>query len=156
MERLMVALEEVPPDMFRTSLLKGLPLAKAGGRSSPSRRSGVLPGTPPDRKSRVGLAAQRAPSPLSGMASGGATTLSGAASGVLSEAAPADADGGGGAGGHPVPEPTAMPPSSPPPPPPSTNTINDTQFFPELPDMILGLAERLSKVIHLLCLILCF
>ena len=154
MERLMVALEEVPPDMFRTSLLRGLPqqARAAGGRSSPSRRSGVLPGTPPDRKSRVGLAAaQRAPSPLGGAAS---SSLSNAASGVLSEAAaaaPADTDGGAAGGPALVPEPTAMPPSSasPPPPPLTTNSINDERFFPDLPDMILGLAERLSKVIEI-------
>ena len=68
MERLMVALEEVPPDTFRASLLKGLPAEKRssthsahppGGRASPARRSGQ---TPPDRKARNG-GAPTGPSP---------------------------------------------------------------------------------------------
>ncbi|GAX81127.1 hypothetical protein CEUSTIGMA_g8561.t1 [Chlamydomonas eustigma] len=51
----------------------------------------------------------------------------------------------------PVPEPAPVqePPSyipPPPPPPAASNTIDDEHFFPELPEMLSGLVDRLTKL----------
>jgi hypothetical protein len=93
-------------------------------------------------------ASQRAPSPLGAAA--------------LIPQAPSPSDGGGATEAlAAVPDPTAMPPhpAAGDPQQAASNTIDDELFFPELPDMLIGLADRLTKVSngarhearHLLC-----
>ena len=151
----MVALEEVPLDAFRTTNLKGLPMEKArggGGRASPTRRTSYMVSTP-DRKTRT---TPRSNSPAMMMNSGGLNASS-TGEGLFGE---------GAAAREPIPEgatgmeddmegdagPSITPRSPGPGTPPTiivpgdSNTIDDEQFFPELPEMLNGLAERLSKV----------
>jgi hypothetical protein len=151
----MVALEEVPLDAFRTTNLKGLPMEKprGGGRASPTRRTSYMVSTP-DRKSRT---TPRSASPSMMMNSGG-LNASGIGEGLLGDGAIAQGaipegatgmeedgmEGGAGPSGAPRSPGPGTPPAIV--LPGDCNTIDDEQFFPELPEMLNGLAERLSKV----------
>ncbi|MEW5300191.1 MAG: hypothetical protein WDW36_003138 [Sanguina aurantia] len=155
--RLMIALEEVEPSAMRGTTSKSLGDTRssrgvaATGRTSPSRHNGPntpgatstasgsggvppLPGGTPDRKTRV---TPRAQSPSLGP------------------------DGHGAHGAKPptpdpfAPQPPTSVPEEPPPPPhtphdpgvPAQHTIDDESFFPDLPDLLNNVGERLSRVL---------
>ena len=145
-ERLMVALEEVPRDTFRNSLIfKGPATDKprttvAGGaptgRQSPGRRNAATP----DRGKRAPSATLRTQSPGSVAGSAAAFDRDGAVLGsapTTPSGAPAisglDASTTGVDGLH-----GGLPGPS--------NTIDDEAFFPEMPELLSGLADRLGKV----------
>eukprot|EP00798_Chlamydomonas_sp_ICE-L_P004200 gene4200-14305_t len=152
-ERLMVALEEVPADTYRTNQLKGMPNDKNRGGAaaravSPARRSSAVVATP-DRKSRTPRTSTT-PLPKDGAEGGTAAGDTGGdgdkpgedgAGHMAADAIPAG-DTATSAGASMVPEPSKSVLTE-------GNTIDDEQFFPELPEMLSGLTDRLAKVMLL-------
>mmetsp|Transcript_13769 Transcript_13769/g.29648 ORF Transcript_13769/g.29648 Transcript_13769/m.29648 type:complete len:722 (-) Transcript_13769:508-2673(-) len=140
LERLMVALEEVPPDTFRTTHLKGLPVERhqrGAGRGSPARRTSYMVATP-DRKNRT---TPRAASPsMQDKGLLGSTTGDGEGMPEPIHEGESGAEPGTPSGLPPLPSASPIPTHE-------GNTIDDEQFFPELPEMLNSLADRLNKVL---------
>eukprot|EP00798_Chlamydomonas_sp_ICE-L_P002954 gene2954-12960_t len=144
-ERLMIALDEVPVDAFRTGgggqsggHLKGLPVEKQRAQSRSSYRVGT-----PERKATLATPRQSAsPNPP---AEGVSAYL--AEANTLPEASPTEAEASELAAARSAPETSTA--ASALHMPAAGNTIEDDQFFPELPEMFSGLADRLAKVMLL-------
>eukprot|EP00798_Chlamydomonas_sp_ICE-L_P014198 gene14198-20168_t len=132
LERLMIALEEITPEALRSTNLKSTPNQR-GGRGQSAKHSSYQV-TTPDKKTRT-PATSRPPTSSASQVGGEVQTTP--ASEVEATPAEAVADHG--------PE-AAADPSAQGFPIVEGNTIDDEQFFPELPEMLNGLTDRLGKI----------
>lgn len=140
LERLMVALEEVHPDQLRANQLKGFSEAgkgKAKGSGQPRRPSAQV--HTPDRAKRQPSRSASPALPPSPDGHKPQTPLDGAAQDGLGDADAAGDDAGGMGLGYGAAYSLAV----------DGNTIDDEHFFPDLPDLLTHVAERLNKVMVL-------
>jgi len=146
LERLMIALEEVPPDTFKASHHKGLLMEKSRptGRSSPAR---LNRGTPENKlrrpQSRSASPALAAPLTESSSA---ALAAERSEAGATADVASTPADGAAADRAMSSSESDALASAMLPAHPAAGNTIDDEAFFPELNELLSGLSDRLSKV----------
>ncbi|KAG1673703.1 hypothetical protein FOA52_010572 [Chlamydomonas sp. UWO 241] len=149
LERLMIALEEVPPDTFKASPLKGMLVEKArghgahgGGRASPGhhaqRTASMRHGGTPPSAARV-RPLSRCASPAPGGMLPPAPMTESSMSASRTDMSRSPEPGAEAQESSDSPAMSSMPSVG--------NTIDDEAFFPELGEMLHGLSERLSKIL---------
>ncbi|KXZ50885.1 hypothetical protein GPECTOR_14g134 [Gonium pectorale] len=146
LERLMIALEEIHPDQLRASQLKGGHDAKGhyrggagrGGAGVGARRSSAV--HTPDRKTRAaaGATASRSGSPA---------VPHGTSSELVKPGSPLHEPGVEGLGEGEGADLLDGEPQSP--VAGEGNTIDDEHFFPELPELLNSVTDRLNRVLML-------
>ncbi|GFH08253.1 outer dynein arm-docking complex subunit 1, partial [Haematococcus lacustris] len=156
LDRLMVSLGEVSPDVLRGPI--GHSKSSAERRSQAAQAAAALASQAALRAHQQAIAAATR---KSGVTPPGAPQAGEDEEGEATEQADGEAEEGEGEAAEAAPdaaagqaeEPAAPVFEMPPPPPASllhhgANTIDDEQFFPMLPDMLRAVADRLTRILH--------